>query len=298
MQRPESSSDYTTLRYGIGSHVFALRMRTENTVIAKLADYGTANIEPESNGRPATIGQFTTLENTPPEFMILGDAAKQGHGHDMFGFGLCMLHLFTGHAPYEEILEDVVCPSGFKKKLRNIWENENFRSYSVIRSVILADVYTNEDGDVIDGEPDEVLYDTLYRFLVLFGIPELKYQVRDHGKVWKAITSSLEDSNGSKTYGNRGSKKRSDAEKFKQDQDLYSIEFGSNKFISRARKELNEMDGGLELLFALCSFDPDKRATASDVLNSQFMAPLREDLTNIINRKDTTTMSFLTYATK
>jgi len=298
LQRPKSNEEFTTLRYGLGSHAFALRMRTEDAVIAKLADYGTANIEPESNGQPATIGQFTTLENTPPEFMIVGDAAKQGHGHDAFGLGLCMLHLFTGHAPYEEILEDVVCPSGFKKNLRKIWENENAKSYSVIRSVILADVYTNEDGEVIDGEPDENLYDTLYRYLVLFGIPETKYQVRDHGKVWRAIAQSLEDSSGSKTYGKRGSKKRPDATRFRQDQKLYSIKFGSNKFISRARRELNKVEGGLELLLSLCSFDPDKRATACDVLNSQFMAPLREDQTNLIDERDTTTMSFMAYATK
>lgn len=31
----------------------------------------------------------------------------QGQGHDMFGLGLCKLHVFTGHAPYDEILHDV-----------------------------------------------------------------------------------------------------------------------------------------------------------------------------------------------
>ena len=35
---------------------------------------------------------------------------------------------------------------------------------------VLADIYKDEDGHVIEGEPDETLYDTLYKYLVLFGI--------------------------------------------------------------------------------------------------------------------------------
>ena len=79
---------------------------------------------------------FTTLENTPPDFMILGDDATQGHEHDCFGLGLGMLHLFTGFRPYEEILEDVKCPPHLKARLRNIWENESASGYAVIRTVI------------------------------------------------------------------------------------------------------------------------------------------------------------------
>mmetsp|Transcript_26615 Transcript_26615/g.48155 ORF Transcript_26615/g.48155 Transcript_26615/m.48155 type:complete len:152 (+) Transcript_26615:1097-1552(+) len=96
--------------------------------------------------------------------MILGDAAQQGHGHDNFGLSLCMLHLFTGHAPYEEILEDVFCPSPLKKKLRQIWVDDEYSGFNVLRTMILPDV----DGE----EQDETLYHTLYRYLVLFGIAE------------------------------------------------------------------------------------------------------------------------------
>jgi serine/threonine protein kinase len=60
------------LRYGLGSHVFSLRMPSRHGFLAKLADFGTANICYESNGQPVTIAHFTTLENTPPDFMILG----------------------------------------------------------------------------------------------------------------------------------------------------------------------------------------------------------------------------------
>lgn len=263
------------LRYGLGSHTFAVNMSAEHAYIAKVADYGTANIRPDSNGQPVTIAQFTTLENTPPDFMILGDLAKQGHAHDCFGLGLCMLHLFTGHAPYEEILEKVKCPPGFKKRLRNIWENENEKGYDIIRSVILTDVYKDDAGNVIDGEPDETLYDTLYRFLVLFGIPDVQFESKRCPKVWKAIHDSLlppsSQKSGKPTRGNQ-----SDVSIYRRHCNTYSIQYGNNEYIARARKRLTSMDGGMELLFRLCSFDPSTRATALEVLNSPFMANLAE----------------------
>ena len=46
----------------------------------------------------------------------------------------------------------------------------------------------DENGNEIE---DETLYNTLYRFLVLFGVPEKKFGIRKHGKVWRAISSTL-----------------------------------------------------------------------------------------------------------
>jgi serine/threonine protein kinase len=298
-------ADQTTLRYGFGSHVFALEMPTASAIIAKVADYGTANVQAESNGQPATIGQFTTLENTPPEFMILGDAATQGHGHDAFGLGLCMLHLFTGHAPYEEILADVVCPSGLKAKLQDVWEDESSQGYSVIRSVILADVYKDEAGAVIEGEPDDTLYDTFYRYLVLFGIPGRKYKAKSHGRVWKAISSSFEGEGKGRAYGRSTcGNKGADFEQFERDQNMYSLRRGTNPFISRARQGLEQVAGGLNLLFSLVDFDPEIRATVCDVLNSEFMVPLREDPAEMRtstakqSNQSNHAISFMAYATK
>jgi serine/threonine protein kinase len=294
-------SETTIMRYGLGSHIFALEMPTSNGIIAKIADYGTANVQSESNGQPATIGQFTTLENTPPEFMILGDAATQGHGHDAFGFGLCMLHLFTGHAPYEEILEDVVCPPGLKRKLQRIWEDEESHDYSVVRSVVLADVHKDEDGVVIEGAPDGALYDTLYRFLVLFGVPENKFKFKENGKVWKAISASLEGQTKgrSKAYGrNNSSNKGPDAAQFESDQITYSVRHGSNDYIARARRGLEQVEGGMELLFSLVEFNPENRASVCDVLNSQFMIPLREDPSKKrVDDPSHHVMNFMAYST-
>jgi serine/threonine protein kinase len=238
--KSEKSRD-VVMRYGLGEHTFALRSTKERAIVAKLADYGTANVDSGSSGQQVTIAQFTTLENTPPDFLIFGDQASQGHGHDCFGLGLCMLHLFTGHAPYEEILEDISCPSNLKTKLRQIWESEDEAQYSVIRSVILSDVYKDEEGHIIEGEPDEVLYDTFYRFLVLFGIPDVPSRPT-MSKVWVAVREALEESQETRGKGKSGKYcKRlqpNDVNRYCRDRRKYSLSHGNNKFIARARNAL------------------------------------------------------------
>jgi len=258
---PEHEHPHVVLRYGVGSHVFRLRMHPSTAQIAKLADYGTSVTRTDTDGQPVSLGQFTTLENTPPDYLILGNAAEQGYGHDCFGLGLCMFHLFTGHAPYEEILEEVFCPENLKGKLRKIWRQ---KSHDVIRSVMLDN---DENGTEVE---DQTLYNTIYRYLVLFGIPKKQFDSRKHGKVWYAINSTLLRSKGSK-------KTCSDVDIFNKDRKEFSLEYGSDKRIAHARQRLIGMDGAMELLLSLVSFNPKERATPLDVINSEFMRDLVED---------------------
>ena len=267
VHRVEEAADQgLVLRYELGSNIFAVSMPAGQTYIAKLADFGTVNLDRASNGQPITMAHFTTYENTPPDFMILGDDATQGHEHDNFGLGLGMLHLFSGYRPYEEIMANVHCPPHLKKYLRKIWENDE--GFSVIRTII------SDDPD------DEILYDTLYRFLVLFGIPEVKFQQQTCPQVWKAICDALEFS--ARTRGGRPTRKGvdygedSDVTQYSCDCKQFSIRRGNNKYIARARNSLHKVNGGLDLLLRLCSFDPTTRATAMDVLQSPFMEGLRE----------------------
>jgi serine/threonine protein kinase len=262
------------LRYGVGDLVFALRSPKSSAFLAKLADYGTANVDSATDGQQVTIAQFTTLENTPVDFLLLGDSACQGHGHDSFGLGLCMLHLYTGHAPYEEILEKVTCPPNLKERLRNLWECEDEEQYSVIRGVILSNVVKDEEGHILEGEPNDVLYDTLYRFLVLFGIPDLPAHLRT-SKVWCVVRECLEGHGMPRSKAKRG-KNACDVDQYIIDCRKYSIDRGTDKFIRRARVALETLDGGMDLLKSLVSFDPITRSTALDVMNSKFMEPLRE----------------------
>lgn len=231
------AAKHIVLRYGMGSNTFALRMDASNALVAKLADYGTSNVDPLSNGCAVTMAQFTTLENSPPEFMYLGDAATQGHGHDTFALGLCMLHLFTGHAPYEEILCDVKCPPCLRKKLSKIWEDDNSEGYSVLRDIILANVYKDDNGNVVEGEPDDTMYDTFYRFLVLFGIPAKVPTKKEYGKVWTAVDESLDGGKGQKKNG-RVPKIARGADLFAKHRAKFSLSHGTNKYILRARRNL------------------------------------------------------------
>lgn len=217
----DENHPHVVLRYGVGKNIFRLRMHPSAAYIAKLADFGTSTSAPGRDGQRITPGQFTTLENTPPDFLILGNAAKQGHGHDSFGLGLCMLHLFTGNCPYEEILGDVICPKNLKEKLRNIW---NHNSHDVIQSAL---VDYDEDGIEIE---DERLYHTLYRFLVLFGIPEWQPNNTKHSKVLRAIRLTL--------TAQLRSKACADVAIFNRDRSKYSLSYGSDERIADARRRL------------------------------------------------------------
>ena len=87
VQNVRNGDEDVIMRYSLGSHIFELRLPPSQAFMAKLADFGTANTIPASNGQPVTIAQITTLENTPPDFMIIGDEAKQGKQTSVFYFG-------------------------------------------------------------------------------------------------------------------------------------------------------------------------------------------------------------------
>jgi serine/threonine protein kinase len=276
-------------------------MKTSRAFIVKLADFGTANLM-DSNGVPVTIANFTTLENIPPEFMILGDAAKQGHTQDSFALGLCMFHLFTGQGPYEEILENVKCPKILKRKLTRIWMKSP-EGFEVIRSVILGDLCEDEDGN-FDGEVDETLFDTLYRYLVLFGIPEIKQQMKDGSKVWSAINSCLVSQDHPPRPTSRPVRKaalikpsesENDTLQFKFDSEKFSLKHGNNIHISRARETLLKTEGAMDLLQYLVNFDPNARASVLDIINSRFMIPLRQQ-SGAFKGDNTVLYSYMAYS--
>ena len=56
------------------------------------------------------------------------------------------------------------------------------------------------------------------------------------------------------------------------------------------------MEGGMELLLSLVDFDPQKRATPLDVLNSAVMMPLREAPDSAQN--DDHVLSFMAYVAR
>ncbi len=227
------------LRYGLDGKVFEI----QGGIVAKLADYGTA-VFGGKEGASVSMANFTTLENTPMDYLIMGESAVQGHGHDNWGLGLCLFHLMSGHMPYEEVLEDVKCGKGLRKELESVWEGGE--GFDVIKSLINAEVY--EEGD----EKDFTLHDTLYRYLVLLG------SFGGKGIVWDAIQ--------------RGLKK--DKKQFDMDVMQFSLDSGVNEIVAGARTRILGVEGAMDCLRGLLHFDADKRWSSEDVLKSKMMEAL------------------------
>ncbi|CAI5720617.1 unnamed protein product [Peronospora effusa] len=277
--RKDPGSD-VVLHYLLEDVCFVCQMPASFSYWIKLADFGAADSNAETLGSPVTMDQFTTLENSPVEFLLEGDAAKQSYAADTFCLGLCVLHLFTGCAPYEEILEDVRCPIELLKDLKFIWMSPRKNSgFSVIKSVAR-------------GDDENTLCHTLYRFIVLFGLPERNPSERNEiEKVWQLLLKHLRPDDPALKHPNRRSRRTngtsraqlhaiSTKSQFDHDQSLYSITSGSNDVVRRCREGLQSIPGAMELLKSLVDFDPAKRPTLKQVMYhpifSSFRSPSKE----------------------
>ncbi|KAI9907043.1 hypothetical protein PsorP6_004515 [Peronosclerospora sorghi] len=260
--RKDPDSDVILLHYLLEDTCIALQLPVSFSYWVKLADFGAADSNPESLGTPVTIDQFTTLENTPIEFLLEGDAAEQSYAADTFSLGLCLLHLFTGNAPYEEILEGVRCPNELQKDLMFIWMKQKKAGFLVLKSVAR-------------GDDENTFCHTLYRFVVLFGLP--KHNPSDRkgiDKVWKVLLKHLRPEEVALSQLQRRSRRKGGAHEvqvqakvqFDHDQSLYSIATGSNKIIRHCREGLQTVPGAMDLLTQLVDFDPAKRPTLKQVM--------------------------------
>lgn len=268
LHQPENVDGDLVLRYAFGSHIYSMR----TGVIAKVGDYGLVNIDPDLIGRAVTAAQFTTLEYTPMDYIIAGDAATQGYGHDCFALGLVLLHLFAGKS-HVEILKDVRCPDKLMTKLKKFWGAED-TGFEVLWEAIESDAFDNKQGHLFW---HNTLFHTLYQNLVLWGMPKVASQSKA-SKAWKIIAATLGDSSAYKEDGMR-----------------YSVRTGNNCHIARARDHLTKLSG-FSLLLHLCAFDPSRRATVEDVLSSPFMANLREEGAASY-AQHATVLSYLAFAT-
>ena len=75
------------LRIGFGEHIFTIPVSAYGQSVVKLADFGTSAVGAAALGDPIDTQQFTTLENTPPEYLICGSTARQAFSADTFPLG-------------------------------------------------------------------------------------------------------------------------------------------------------------------------------------------------------------------
>jgi serine/threonine protein kinase len=305
---PASGGDSSdnVLRIGFGAHIYALPLGSSDFSVAKLADFGTSVVGAGSLGDPIMLQHFTTLENTPPEFLLLGSRTRQAFSSDTFPLGLAVLHLLTGLEPYEELLGDVHCPAELSQALAQLWlHGEKSDDYHVIRRVVdtleLEPMYGEGEADT-GGAVGAVLYDTLYRYLVLFEASRLDRPDPNspvgRSRAWQlcseilgfGIMNTTDGASSPDTaratveataaFGARG---QDDADEtpavlqFNADRALWSLRTGTHAVIKGARESLEAVGPGMSrLLRKMCHFDPSRRCTMHEVLSNTAFASLRE----------------------
>ena len=98
------------MHYGVCGHEHRFELSRAEPSLAMLADFGTADVSPSTMGQPISLKHFTTVENTPPDFLLLGTHAHQDFKADSFALGLCWLHLLTGRARTRSSSRTWTCP--------------------------------------------------------------------------------------------------------------------------------------------------------------------------------------------
>jgi serine/threonine protein kinase len=221
-------------------------MPSSASLIAKIADFGLSQSYENGLGDKTISGdQFTTLSITPPDYFFLGDQAKQGPAHDLYCVGLMIIHLYAEQA-HDEIMGNVSCPEDLASALENLFKTA---SYSVIFGLRFYKRVERWDD----------VHQPLYHLLVMFGVPEQTTQPYKESPMWKTI----DDAFAVKTQ-------------FDEDHKKFSLTDGTDEKIAQAREALNALPGGMELVRTLCNFDPSKRGTVKELLQSPFMKDLRE----------------------
>lgn len=175
---------------------------------------------------------------------MLGSSARQSFSYDTFQLGLCFLHLLTGHEPYEELLKDVKCPTYLFNSLKSIWnikKSDKKNPYFVIMEVIESLDYDPEDPESQD--ISSVLYDTLYRYVVLFGSSGnfntgfLNSDLYRNNPVMKTLIKSLNLLPSTDTYSRRIRATNNDKllekciEQYNHDKSKWSFHVGNSRIM-------------------------------------------------------------------
>ena len=129
-------------------------------------------------------------------------------------------------------MKNVKCPAILRSCLFEIWEDvDSDGPYAVIREVIDS-LKCPEEGSA----EGEVLYDTLYRYLVLFGIPpEFEDEDYDmpwrHNRVWNCVVDCLRGA--SSRASNRRKIKTTCEFEYRRDSAIWNFKNGNHERISR-----------------------------------------------------------------
>ena len=279
IKRKAKEDNVSIASYLYHDQLYNITAPRDRPYIVKLADYGTADISPETLGLPITMAQFTTLENVSPDFYILGTNARQDFNADSFSLGLSFLHLLTGSMPYEEILEEVTCPPALIEVWRQTWgermavDNNNNNNdddrglYVALKRILRYDENIN------------TVPNTLYRFFVMLGLPnmehdqdEILYDYKENPilnvmkKMFK-LSFKKRSSNKNKSKTLKGKGKLWD--KYSKQCKEFNIFNGTNEYMQRGQKRMENIRGSKDLLKSLLHYNPNKRITMRDAIEHE-----------------------------
>ena len=222
--------------------------------LVKLCDFGSAVVAPQ----PGTaIEELMTVENTPADWFWRSDARRgaglpaHGPGADVWGLGLCFVHLLTGEKPYEEHLDALRCPLLLTARLERAWRAA--ADGAADASAFGAVSRTAEEGD----EQTELMADTLYRVLVLLGPTPLEgCGAADAGCALRSEVLATLCADGEH------------AERYAADVAQFSLDEGALPALARARARRARVPRARALLRGLLCLDEARRPSARDVMRS------------------------------
>jgi len=128
----------------------------------------------DTDGQPITNNQFTTLANTPPDFLILRNMVKQRYGHDALDYDFACFNYSQDSVPTKKVLKKPRQPE------REAECNLEGEFPYVICIMMLA---CNKYGMEIEGW----IFLALTNYLVSFGITKEQFGIKTNG------TSSIQN---------------------------------------------------------------------------------------------------------
>ena len=191
--------------------------------------------------------------------------------------GLCCHDLFPAvQGPYEELMQNVKCPDVLRYAIAKRWSSRP--QYAVIVDVIQR----SPMDETAEEEEDPILFDTLYRYLVLLGLPgqsghcsavERAGEWLADNCIWRVCAHQLLPHLLPKS--NRKGRSPVAARQFAADQAQFSLAFGSAACIVRARERLNSVPGMLSALQDMLSYVPSERPAMLQLLKGPIFEQLQ-----------------------
>ena len=163
------------------------------------------------------------------------------------------MHALCGaNVPYEEMMADVTCPEYLVERLQMLWENQRIPAglststgtgdvkvsdYRIMKEVIESLDVSSDDGT----DPRRVLYDTLYRYLVLIDFDETCDNVFEDNPVYDIIVDVLHATpNSNATTSRRLRKQNADETKraaaraqYAEQKNMWNWQFGVHPHMAR-----------------------------------------------------------------